>query len=116
MQQEEFEILVKKLAELDSVSAILNALKDNEEPEIAETAAAMIGHFSVAEIDGQQRIYHVFTQENDQGEEEEFAEWVMNANDELMRFIAWFFYTTFEINDKETYQAAGRSYTPAKRS
>ena len=116
MQQEEFEILVKELAQLESVPAILNALKDNEETEISEAAAAMIGHFSIAEIDGQQRIYHVFTQTNEQGEEEELAEWVMNADDELMRFIAWFFYTTFEINDKDTYQAAGRSYTPAKKS
>lgn len=115
MQQEDFDILVKELAQLDSVSAILNTLKDNDETEVAEAAAAMIGHFSIADIEGQQRIYHVFTQENEQGENEEFAEWVMNADDELMRFIAWFFYTTFEINDKDTYKAAGISYTQPKR-
>ncbi|WP_297476541.1 hypothetical protein [uncultured Photobacterium sp.] len=116
MQQDEFETLVKELAQLDSVSAILEMLTNNEEPEIAEAAAALIGHFSLAEIEGEKRIYHVFSQENEQGEPEEFAEWVMNDGDEMLRFIAWFFYTTFEITDKETYLAAGCTYKPVKRN
>lgn len=115
MQQDEFEILVKELAQLDSVSAILEKLASNEEPEVAEAATALIGHFSLAEIEGEKRIYHVFSQENEQGELEEFAEWVMNDGDEMLRFIAWFFYTTFEITDKETYLAAGCTYKPVKR-
>ncbi len=115
MQQDQFETLVKALCENDNLPQVLDALKANEEQEIAEAAASLAGQFKLAEIEGEKRIYHVSMQENDDGEEQEYAEWIMNEGDDVIKFVAWFFFDMFDIKQKDVYQAAGRTYQQPKR-
>lgn len=115
MQQKEFEALVKAACEKENLPQALEWLKASEESEVAEAAQSLSGQFALAEVDGEKRIYHVTTQENDNGEEEEFVEHVMNEGDETIVFVAWFFDAMFEVKRKETYQAAGRTYRQPKR-
>ncbi|MDV5167654.1 hypothetical protein [Photobacterium rosenbergii] len=115
MQHDQFETLVKSLCELDSVPQVLEALKANEDTEIAEAAASLTGQFKVAEIEGEQRIYHVSLEENDEGEQEEYAEWIMNVGEDVIKFVAWFFFDMFDVKAKDVYQAAGRTYQQPKR-
>ncbi|KXF82816.1 hypothetical protein [Enterovibrio coralii] len=116
MEQQDFETLVKALAETKGLPEALDMLKKCEDEEVAAAAEAMTGQFSLAEIDGENRVYHVTTETNDNGEEEEFVEHVMNVGDEALVFVAWFFYTQFEIKNRDTYAAAGRTYKQPKRS
>ncbi len=116
MQQNEFETLVNAVCEQNNLPAALEFLKNSEEAEVAEAATSLVGQFALAEVNGEKRVYHVSFLENEQGEKEEFVEHVMNEGDDLIKFAAWFFYTMFEIKDKETYQAAGRTFTQSKRS
>ncbi|KAA5737610.1 hypothetical protein F3G21_20570, partial [Acinetobacter baumannii] len=69
----------------------------------------------LAEVDGEKRIYHMTTQEDESGEEQEYVEHVMNEGDHLIKFAAWFFETFFEIKQKDTYVAAGKTYQQPKR-
>ncbi|KMV29758.1 hypothetical protein [Photobacterium swingsii] len=115
MQQDHFVELVKELSQKENLPQVLDALKAVEDQEVAEAAASLTGQFSLAEIEGEKRIYHVFTEANDDGEEQEYAEWVMNEGDDVMVFVAWFFYAMFEMKQKDTYQAAGRTYQQPKR-
>ncbi|MGF1692691.1 hypothetical protein [Photobacterium kagoshimensis] len=115
MQQDHFVELVKELSQKENLPQVLEALKAVEDQEVAEAAVSLTGQFSLAEIEGEKRIYHVFTEANDDGEEQEYAEWVMNEDDDVMVFIAWFFYAMFEMKQKDTYQAAGRTYQQPKR-
>ncbi|PMH83833.1 hypothetical protein, partial [Vibrio cyclitrophicus] len=91
MQQNEFEVLVKAICALDSLPQALELLKSNEDTEVAEAAASLTGQFSLAEVEGEKRIYHVTLQENELGEEQEYIEHVMNEGDDLIKFAAWFF-------------------------
>lgn len=116
MQQSEFEVLVKQLCEQDDLPQALEVLVTCEDEEVAEAAKSLIGQFALAEVEGQQRVYHVTLQENDAGEEEEFVEHVMNAGDDVIKFVAWFFESMFELKQKDTYQAAGKTYKQPKRS
>ncbi|PKF50480.1 hypothetical protein [Enterovibrio nigricans] len=116
MEQQDFETLVKALAETNGLPEALDMLKKCDDTEVAEAAEEMTGQFALAEIEGENRVYHVFTEENEQGEEQEFVEHVMNVGDEVMVFVAWFFYTQFEIKNRDTYAAAGRTYKQPKRS
>ncbi|WP_413110194.1 hypothetical protein [Thaumasiovibrio sp. DFM-14] len=115
MDQSDFELLVRELNTLASVPEILEQLCQSKEEEVSAAAKSLRGQFQLAELEGQKRIYHVFSQPNEQGEEEEFAEWVMNDGDEMIAFIAWFFYSQFEIKDKETYEAAGLKLVQPKK-
>ncbi|MGF1785650.1 hypothetical protein L4D00_07645 [Photobacterium swingsii] len=115
MQQDHFVELVKALSQKENLPQVLDALKAVEDQEVAEAAVSLTGQFSLAEIEGEKRIYHVFTEANDDGEEQEYAEWVMNEGDDVMVFVAWFFYAMFEMKQKDTYQAAGRTYQQPKR-
>ncbi|MGR5126617.1 hypothetical protein [Photobacterium swingsii] len=115
MQQDHFVELVKELSQKENLPQVLDALKAVEDQEVAEAAVSLTGQFSLAEIEGEKRIYHVFTEANDDGEEQEYAEWVMNEGDDVMVFVAWFFYAMFEMKQKDTYQAAGRTYQQPKR-
>ena len=115
MQQNEFEVLVKAICALDSLPQALELLKSNEDTEVAEAAASLTGQFSLAEVEGEKRIYHVTLQENELGEEQEYIEHVMNEGDHLIKFAAWFFETFFEIKQKDTYVAAGKTYQQPKR-
>ncbi len=115
MQQDHFVELVKELSQKENLPQVLEALKAVEDQEVAEAAVSLTGQFSLAEIEGEKRIYHVFTEANDDGEEQEYAEWVMNEDDDVMVFVAWFFYAMFEMKQKDTYQAAGRTYQQPKR-
>jgi len=115
MLQDQFEILVKSLCEKDSLPQVLEALRASEEQEIVEAAASLTGQFQLAEIEGEKRIYHVSMQKNDDGEEQEYAEWIMNEGDDVIKFVAWFFYDMFDMKQKDVYQAAGRTYQQPKR-
>jgi len=115
MLQNEFENLVKALCQLDSLPRALEQLMKNEDEEISNAAQSLSGQFSIAEVDGEKRIYHVTLQENESGVEEEFVEHVMNEDDEVIHFVAWFFFVMFDVKLKETFQAAGKTYKQPKR-
>ncbi|CAM3041128.1 hypothetical protein [Vibrio mytili] len=115
MQQNEFEILVKQLVQQDTMPQALELLKTCDEQEIAEVAQSLTGQFALAEVEGEKRIYHVTTQTDDAGVEQEYVEHVMNEGDHLVKFAAWFFETFFEIKQKDTYVAAGKTYHQPKR-
>lgn len=116
MLQTDFEALVNALCKEETLPQVLELLKANEEEEVAQAAASLTGQFAIAEVDGEKRIYHVSLQTNDQGEEEEFVEHVMNEGDDIIKFVAWFFYVMFDIKQKDTYQVAGKTYKQPKRS
>ncbi|WP_434999335.1 hypothetical protein ACRZ5S_16090 [Vibrio scophthalmi] len=116
MEHKEFEELVKAASQQEALPQALTILKASEDQEVAEAAASLAGQFSLAEVDGEKRIYHVTTHEDEQGEEQEFVEHVMNEGDEVIRFVAWFFDAMFEVKRKDTYQAAGKTYLQPKRS
>lgn len=116
MLQNEFENLVNVLCELENLPQVLEHLKSSEDEEIAEAAESLSGQFSLADVDGEKRIYHVTLQENDTGDEEEFVEHVMNEGDHVVNFVAWFFFAMFDVKHKETFQAAGKTYKQPKRS
>ncbi|MGF1682475.1 hypothetical protein [Photobacterium minamisatsumaniensis] len=115
MQHEEFETLVKALCEKENLPQALEALKACEDTEVSEAAVSLTGQFQLAEIDGEKRIYHVSVHENDEGQEEEYVEWVMNDGDDIIKFVAWFFFAMFEMKQKDVYQVAGRTYQQPKR-
>ncbi|ELR65799.1 hypothetical protein C942_00885 [Photobacterium marinum] len=115
MEQKQFETLIKSLCEKENLPQVLDALKACEDKDIAEAAESLTGQFQLAEIEGERRIYHVSMQENDEGEEQEYAEWIMNDGDDVIKFVAWFFFDMFEIKQKDIYQTAGRTYQQPKR-
>ncbi|MCW8332413.1 hypothetical protein J4N42_16025 [Vibrio sp. SCSIO 43135] len=116
MQHNEFEALVKTLCEAENLPQALEVLKSQEDNEISEAANSLVGQFALAEVEGEQRIFHVTIQENEQGEQEEFVEHVMNEGDDVIKFVAWFFDAMFEVKQKDTYTAAGKTYKQPKRS
>ncbi|CCN49496.1 conserved hypothetical protein [Vibrio nigripulchritudo MADA3029] len=116
MQQQEFETLVKALSEQSNLPDALTALKAHQDEEVAQAAKSLTGQFALAEVEGEKRIYHVTVQENEQGEEQEYVEHVMNEGDDVIKFVAWFFFSMFEIKERDTYQAAGKTYKQPKRS
>lgn len=116
MEHKDFEALVKALCEKASLPEALDMLKASDDEAVAEAANALTGQFALAEVEGQNRVYHVFTEENDDGEEQEFVEHIMNVGDDVILFVAWFFYTQFDIKNRDTYAAAGRTYKQPKRS
>lgn len=115
MQQNEFETLVKEIIQQDNMPKALELLKSCEEEEVAQAAQSLTGQFGLAEVDGEKRIYHITTQEDESGEEQEYVEHVMNEGEHLIKFAAWFFETFFEIKQKDTYVAAGKTYQQPKR-
>lgn len=116
MLQNEFEALVKALCNKDNLPQALELLKASDDAEVAEAAESLSGQFALAEVDGEKRIYHVTLQENDQGEQQEYVEHVMNEDEDVIVFVAWFFFVMFDIKQKETYQAAGKTYKQRKRN
>lgn len=116
MQPKEFEDLVKSLCELGSLPKALEQLKQSEDEEIAEAAQSLTGQFVLAEVEGEQRIYHMTVEADEQGVEQEYLEHVMNEGDDVIKFVAWFFDTFFEMKHKDVYQAAGKTYKQPKRS
>ena len=115
MQHDQFEALVKTLCEMQTLPEVLNALKACEDADVVEAAESLTGQFNLAEIDGEQRIYHVSMEENDSGEQEEYVEWIMNVGDDVIKFVAWFFSSMFDMKQKDVYQTAGRTYQQPKR-
>ncbi|PMH43289.1 hypothetical protein BCU68_04195 [Vibrio sp. 10N.286.49.B3] len=116
MQQNEFETLVKQLCEQGNLPQALEQLKVNEDQEIAQAAQSLTGQFALAEVEGETRVYHVTLEDDENGQEQEFVEHVMNEGEDVIKFIAWFFESMFDVKHKETYQAAGRTYQQPKRS
>lgn len=116
MLQADFEALVNALCENKNLPEALEVLKNHQDEEIAQAAKSLVGQFALAEVENEKRIYHVSLQENDQGEEEEFVEHVMNEGDDIIKFVAWFFYAMFDVKQKETYQVAGKTYKQPKRN
>jgi hypothetical protein len=115
MLQNEFELLVKQLCEKENLPEALGCLKASDDTEVAEAAESLSGQFALAEVEGEKRIYHVTVQTDEQGQQEEFVEHVMNEGDDVIQFVAWFFYAMFDVKQKETYQAAGKTYKQPKR-
>jgi hypothetical protein len=116
MLKEQFEALVQSLSKLENLPQVLEALKASDNPEVVEAAESLAGQFSLAQVEGEERIYHVTTQYSEEnGSSEEFAEWIMNEGDDVIKFIAWFFYVMFDVKDKESYKAAGKTYTQPKK-
>ncbi|WP_456295200.1 hypothetical protein M1D72_00990 [Vibrio sp. AK197] len=116
MQHNEFVALVKRLLEEQNLPSALAVLKNSEDTEVASAAHSLTGQFSLAEIEGERRIYHISIEKDDQGVEQEYVEHVMNEGDDLIRFVAWFFDSQFDIKRKETYQVAGKTYRQEKRA
>ncbi|RJX69678.1 hypothetical protein DZ860_14450 [Vibrio sinensis] len=116
MEQQEFETLVKALCETNGLPQALELLRASDNEDIAEAAQSLTGQFAVQDIDGEQRIYHVTLEENDDGEEQEFVEHVMNEGEDVIRFVAWFFDVMFEVKRKDTYLVAGKTYQQTKRA
>ncbi|PWI32498.1 hypothetical protein DI392_15725 [Vibrio albus] len=115
MLQNEFETLVKQLCEQENLPKALECLKASTDAEVAQAAESLSGQFALAEVEGEKRIYHVTMQPNEKGEQEEFVEHVMNEGDDVIRFVAWFFYAMFDVKQKDTYLAAGKTYKQPKR-
>ncbi|MCG9789379.1 hypothetical protein [Vibrio barjaei] len=116
MQQLEFQLLVMQLCEFTTLPDALNKLKSVENQEIVEAANSLSGQFALADVDGEQRIYHVFTDIDDNGDEQEYVEHIMNEGDDIIKFVAWFFDAMFEMKQSDTYKAAGKTYKQPKRS
>ncbi|WP_217511569.1 hypothetical protein [Vibrio metschnikovii] len=116
MQQNQFEALVESLCQWSTLPQVLEVLKQSDDQDIAEAAASLTGQFALAEVDGEPRIYHVTTEIDEQGQEQEFVEHVMNEGEDVIKFIAWFFESQFSVKHKETYQAAGKTYQQPKRT
>ncbi len=116
MNSQEFATIVKQACQHESLPGALAFLRQVDDEEIAQAADALTGQFALAEVDGEQRIYHVFTDTDDQGVEQEYVEHIMNEGDDTILFVAWFFETEFEIKRKEVYAAAGRTYKQPKRN
>ncbi|WP_105901625.1 hypothetical protein [Vibrio gangliei] len=116
MQHSDYETLVKTLCTLDSVPTALKFLQMNSDSNVADAAKSLSGQFAIAEVEGQNRIYHVSTQTDDNGVEQEYVEHIMNEGDDIIRFVAWFFDIMFDVKNKDTYAAAGKTYTQPKRS
>ncbi|HCG7380202.1 TPA: hypothetical protein NJ968_005177 [Vibrio parahaemolyticus] len=115
MQQDEFETLVKEITLQENMPKALELLKACEEEEVAQAAESLTGQFGLAEVEGEKRIYHITRQEDESGVEQEYVEHVMNEGDNMIKFAAWFFETFFEIKQKDTYMAAGKTYQQPKR-
>lgn len=116
MQESEFQELVKQASSQSSLPEALTYLKNCELEEIAAAAQGLTGQFALAEMQGVNKIYHVSTEKNDQGEEEELLEFIMNEGDETLVFVSWFFFSQFDIKERDVYRAAGRTYKQPKRS
>ncbi len=115
MENKAFQQLVLELCQTENLPQALALLQQNSDEDIAQAAKSLAGTFMVAEVKGKSKIYHSFTDTNEQGETEEFVEHVMDMGDEILKFVAWFFYSQFEIKNKDTYLAAGRTYRQESR-
>ncbi|WP_261818061.1 hypothetical protein [Vibrio gallicus] len=115
MTQDEFVTLVKTASDCVDLPEALALLQANEDQDVAEAALSLKGQFAMAEVNGEQRVYHVTTQQN--GDDlEEFVEHVMNTDEPTIKFVAWFFDFHFEVKQSDTYKAAGKTYRQPKRS
>ncbi|MCE7626219.1 hypothetical protein ACGRPS_21850 [Vibrio furnissii] len=116
MQQNEFEALVKQLCAQAALPQALDMLRASDDADIADAAQSLTGQFALADVEGEQRIYHVTVRADEQGVEQEYVEHIMNEGDDVVKFVAWFFDIMFDVKVKDTYQAAGKTYKQPKRS
>ncbi len=116
MDNQQFITVVKQACAEVNLPAALNFLKQVDDPEVAEAAQALTGQFMLAEVGGEQRVYHTTFEPDDQGVETEYVEYIMNEGDETIVFVAWFFETQFDMKRKDVYTAAGRTYKQPKRN
>ncbi|WP_070969333.1 hypothetical protein [Vibrio sonorensis] len=116
MEQNEFNQLVNALCETENLPQALEMLRNSENEEVSQAAQSITGQFALAEVEGEKRIYHLVIEKNEQGEDEELVEHVMNEGEDIIRFVAWFFDAQFEVKRKDTYQAAGKTYSQPKRA
>ncbi len=116
MDSQEFITIVKNASQQENLPLALEYLKTVDDVDVKNAALALSGQFALAEIEGEQRIYHVSLELNDDGVEEEYVEHIMNEGDETIVFVAWFFDSQFSIKRKEVYLAADRTYKQPKRT
>ncbi|GEA60828.1 hypothetical protein [Vibrio comitans] len=115
MNQNEFEQLVKSASQCADLPSALLLLQECEYEEVSEVALSLKGQFAVAEVDGEQRVYHVTTQQ--EGDDlQEFVEHIMNTDEHVIRFVAWFFDAYFDVKQRDSYKLAGKTYQQPKRS
>ena len=115
MNQQAFSALIRDANQMKSLPLVLAYLQQVDELDIVEVANSLAGQFSIADVDGEKRIYHVTTELNDEGVETEYVEHVMNEDDDSIVFISWFFESYFDMKRKDIYSAAGRTYQQPKR-
>jgi ribonucleotide monophosphatase NagD (HAD superfamily) len=116
MEHKEFELVVREACQCGQLPAALAYFKSVADEDVAQAAESLVGQFALAEVEGERRVYHVSLELNDDGVEQEYVELVMNEDDDVVKFVAWFFDTQFGIKAKEVYQAAGKTYQQPKRS
>ncbi|GAD79719.1 hypothetical protein [Vibrio ezurae] len=114
MNQSEFTQLVVLASQCDDLPQALQLLQECEYEEVSEVALSLKGQFAVAEVEGEQRVYHVTTQQ--EGDDlQEFVEHIMNTDEHVIRFVAWFFDAYFDVKQSDTYKMAGKTYQQPKR-
>ncbi len=116
MQESEFQKLVKQASSKSSLPEALTFLKNCDLDEIASAAQDLTGQFALAEMQGVNKIYHVVTEIDEQGKEEELLEFIMDEGDDTLVFVAWFFTSQFSMKARDVYRAAGKTYKQPKRS
>lgn len=115
MNQNDFDQLVKSASECADLPQALALFQESEFEEVAEVANSLKGQFAVAEVDGEQRVYHVTTEQ--EGDDlQEFVEHIMNVDEPVIKFVAWFFDAYFDVKPSDTYKIAGKTYRQPKRS
>ncbi|OBT09466.1 hypothetical protein A9264_14590 [Vibrio sp. UCD-FRSSP16_10] len=114
MNQSEFNQLVTLASKCADLPEALTLLQECEFEEVSEVALSLKGQFALAEVEGEQRVYHVTTEQN--GDDlEEFLEHIMNVDEHVIRFVAWFFDAYFDVKPSDTYKIAGKTYQQPKR-
>ncbi|MCE0494946.1 hypothetical protein [Vibrio salinus] len=116
MQETEFQELVKQASSMGSLPEALAFLKNCDLEDVASAAKDLTGQFALAEMEGVNKIYHVITEKDEQGNEEELLEFIMNEGDDTLIFVAWFFSSQFSLKTRDVYRAAGKTYKQPKRS
>ncbi len=111
MQKPELINLIQQLTQQTDIPSALPLLMECDDEVIKETAQALSGHFALAQSDDKEKIYYLFEQENEQGEQEEFVEFIMNSDDSINEFILWFFTRFFDIEEEQVMRyIEGKSY------
>lgn len=115
MTEKKLKALMAEILNTNNLKDALLLLIDSDLEDIAVTARELQGKFFIAEIDNHQKIYYSSIEKEESGEETEYLEHVMNVDENIMKFIIWFFHGFFEIKVKDIYRLAGKTYQQQKK-